>query len=124
MALQSNTPYQTYDDGVLTTCTLENTAQPGSMPVQKLVPVTTHFYGERTVGYNRQYAAMGVNEQIDLLVRVWRDSSIRIGMYVVMEDGNQYRIDNVQHLYDDDNLKVTDLTLRRLDELYDVAGET
>ena len=42
-------------------------------------------------------------------------------MYAVTEDKKQYRIDNVQHLLDEDGLKITDLTLRRLDKLYDVA---
>jgi hypothetical protein len=32
----------------------------------------------------------------------------------------QYRIDNVQHLLNDDGLKVTDLTLKRLEDLYDI----
>ena len=36
-------------------------------------------------------------------------------------DKKQYRFDNVQHLIDEDGLKITDLTLRSLDKLYDVA---
>ena len=41
-----------------------------------------------------------------------------------MLEGNiQYRIDNVQQLLDDDGLRVTDLTLRRLDSNYDVKAE-
>ena len=39
----------------------------------------------------------------------------------IYESGDQYRIDNVQHLLDDDGLKVTDLTLSRMDELYEIA---
>lgn len=111
-----------FDDGILQICTLKNKAESGEMPKEALVPGKEHFYGERTVGYGRQYAAKGVNEQVDMLVRIWQDRSIRIGMYVLV-DGDQYRIDNVQHLYDDDGLRVTDLTLQRLEELYDVSGE-
>ncbi len=110
-----------FDAGTLTICTLRNTAKPGAMPVEQLQAKTTHFYGERTVGYGRQYAAMGVSEQVDMLARIWGDKSVRIGMYAVDDTGDQYRITNVQHLLDDDGLRVTDLTLRRLDSFYDVA---
>lgn len=109
------------DAGILTICALRNTAEPGAMPAERLQIMAKHYYGERTVGYGRQYAAMGVSEQVDMLARIWADKSIRIGMYAVDDAGDQYRITNVQHLLDEDGLRVTDLTLRRLDNLYDVA---
>lgn len=110
------------NDGVLTVYTLENISASGRMPVEQLVQHSQHYYGERTIGYNRQYAAMGVNQQVDMLVRIWYDKTIRIGMYAVDEDNDQYRIDIVQHLDDEDGLRVTDLTLSRLDKLYDISG--
>lgn len=113
----------TYDEGLVAICELENIAAPGAMPKEQLIKKNTLFFGDRTVGFSRQYAAKGVSEQVDRLIRTWRENTIRIGMYAVMEDGKQYRIDNVQHLLDDDGLRVTDLTLRRLDRLYDVAAE-
>jgi hypothetical protein len=112
-----------FDAGSLTLCTLENGSLPGEMPVMQLKKQSSRFYGERTVGYSRQYAAFGVNQQIDLLVRIWQDRSAKIGMYVLLEDGSQYRIDNVQHLVDESGLKVTDLTLFQLEKYYDVATE-
>lgn len=96
------------------------------MPVQELVSVFSAYFGERTVGYNRYYAAQGVNQDISLLIRIWR-CPVRIGQYAVLtmsENDGQYRITNVQHLLDDDGLKVTDLTLSALEENYDVATET
>jgi len=116
-----------FDAGKVSICNLENKAAPGRMPVNTLVPVAVAYFGERTVGYNRYYAAQGVNQQIDLLIRVWRCNAVKIGMYAVLsmsENDGQYRITNVQHLLDDDGLKVTDLTLSRLEENYDVATET
>lgn len=122
------------DAGVVTICTLENTAAAGDMPKPKLVPLMyedeelTWQFEERTVGMNRQYQAKGVSERVDMLIRIWR-APVRIGMYAVLtdydgqenEDGDQYRIDNVQQLIDDHGLKVTDLTLYRLEEYYDVS---
>lgn len=111
-----------FDSGTAVFCRLVNNAAVGDMPDEHLIPFTQHDYGERIVGYGRQYAAKGVNEQVDMLIRFWQDRSIRIGMYAVIDEV-QYRIDNVQHLLDDDGLKVTDLTLGRLEGLYDVSAE-
>lgn len=124
------------DSGIVTICTLENLAQDGDMPSPKLVPLVyddeelTWQFEERTVGMNRQYLAKGVSERIDMMIRIWR-APVRIGMYALLTDyedqenpdGDQYRIDNVQQLFDDNGLKVTDLTLYRLEELYDVAQQ-
>lgn len=110
------------DDGLLEIYSLADVSEPGNMPDNQLVLLSNSFFGDRTVGYNRQYAAKSVNEQVDRLARIWRDDSVHIGMIAVIE-GEQYRIDNVQHLYDDDGLKVTDLTLAKLEGYYDVGGE-
>lgn len=110
------------DAGTLTLCTLQNTAHPGAMPQEHLIPGETCFYGERTVGYNRQYAAMGVNERIDMIARIWQNRAARAGMYALLDNGEQYRITFAQQLLDDDGLRVTDLTMERLETLYDVAG--
>lgn len=109
----------TFDDGVVTIYALEEVGEPGDMPKEQLVVKCEHDFGERTVGYGRQYAAKGVSEQVDMLVRFWQDRSIYIGDYAGIE-AEQFRIDNVQHLKDDDGLPVTDLSLRRLDKLYEI----
>ena len=120
--------------GIVTICTLEDTAEHGNMPKPKLVPLIyddeelSWQFEERTVGMNRQYQAKGVSERVDMLIRIWR-APVRIGMYAVLTDyegqenpeGDQYRIDNVQQLLDDYGLKVTDLTLYRLEDQYAVS---
>lgn len=110
-----------FDDGLLQLCSLDETAERGAMPAPRLRPLCEAYYATRTIGYNRFYAAMGANQQIDLIVRTWYLPEARIGMYAVLEDETQYRIDNVQHLLDDDGLRVTDLTMSRLEDFYDVA---
>ena len=124
------------DDGLVRVYKLVNTAPSGEMPKEQLVPleyndeVLEWQFLSRTVGYNRQYEAMGVGERVDMLIRIWRADRIRIGMYAILTeyegqenpDGDQYRIDNVQHILDENGLKITDLTLYRLDELYEIAS--
>lgn len=112
----------TFDDGVIQVCSLLNQANPGEMPKPKLVPYKRYFFQDMMVGYSRQYAAQGVNEFIDMLVRIWQDRSIVAGMYAVIL-GKQYRISQIQHLYNNDGLKVTDLTLAHLEDFYDYDSE-
>lgn len=108
------------DSGILTICKVTTEGENGTMPKEHLQQLHSCFYGERTVGFGRYYAAKGADEQIDLLVRIWEDRTVRAGMYAVLENGEQYRVDLVQHLLDEDGLRVTDLTLIRREELYDV----
>lgn len=113
------------DHGTLEVCETANRATPGRMPknviVSRFPPV---FYGELNIGYRRQYAAMGVSQQVDKLVRIWQDRRVHIGMVAILDGAEQYRIDNVQHLEDENLEPVTHLTLRRLDTLYDIDDET
>lgn len=115
------------DSGLLSLYKLKNTAVSGLMPKMQLVKYESAYYGERTVGYNRLYAAKGVNQQVDKLVRIWRNEEVEAGDCTILDspvtkDSKQYRIDAVQHLLDDDGLKVTDLTLSRLENFYDVIS--
>ena len=109
------------DSGTCRIYTVTDAAGNGEMPNP-----TLHEYGDyewsfedRMISYSRQYAAMGVDQQIDRIIRIWR-TPVRIGDVVVIED-EQYRINNVQPTLDDDSLKVVDLTLRRLEGNYDIA---
>ena len=114
------------DAGHITVCDLINAGESGQMPREVLSAVTEADFEERVIGINRQYAAKGVNEQVDLLIRIWREPAARIGMYAVLTESDydgQYRIRNVQHLLDDDRLKVTDITLERLNRNYEVLTD-
>lgn len=111
------------DSGTCRIYTVTDAADNGEMPNP-----TLHEYGDyewsfedRMISYSRQYAAMGVDQQIDRIIRIWR-TPVRIGDVVVIGD-EQYRIDNVQPTLDDDSLQVMDLTLRRLEENYDIAEQ-
>ena len=109
------------DEGMLIFYTLTNTADPGRMPVEKLVWAGSAYYGKRIVGVTRYYAAVGANKDFDIVVRAFNTLSVPDGaQYVILEDGLQYRIDFVQEQIE---LDAVDLTLVRLEDFYDVASE-
>lgn len=125
------------DSGTLFICNLINQSQNGNMPKEVLSKVAKYWFEMRTIGINRQYLAKGVNQNIDLLVRIPRDNKVEIGQYVVLGNGDQYHIDNVSHGYDDTvysrmankhyyktihivGLDYTELTLSKVENYYDV----
>lgn len=109
-------------EGKVKICSLRNVSAQGRMPVELLVEKSEAYYGERVVGFSRQYAAMGADQRVDKLIRIWRDETINVKDYAVLDgiSSEQYRIDNIQHLLDEDGLKVTDLTLYRLEQNYNL----
>lgn len=106
------------DSGIVEICTVIETHIDGQMPTKQLRPIEQYYFEDRVVGYGRQYAAMGVSQQVDRLIRIDRDESIEIGM-VARIGSLTYSIDNIQHLLDEHNLKCTDLTLSRFEEDFD-----
>ena len=117
------------DSGLIQICNLTNTAAAGGKPAFKLAPVFQCYFGERSISYSRQYLAMGANQHIDFVARILNlGTRPKIGQYAILgyydgqenENGDQFRIDNVQAIFDDDGLKVFDLTLSRLGEFYEV----
>lgn len=106
------------DGGLVTLYALENTAQPGFMPVERLVEKGRAYYSYVTAGVTRIYAAMGANRQFDLVIRCHNMIALPDGVkFAVPEDGQQYRIDPAQPIYDEDAI---DLTLVRLEDYFDV----
>ena len=108
------------DMGILTIYDLVSTSAAGDTPVEKLEALCKAYYAEKTVGYNRIYAARGANESIDMVVRCYNTDVPYSGKYAILEDGNQYQISVKQKIVDED---ATDLTLVRLEGYYDVASE-
>lgn len=128
------------DDGVLYICQLENVAENGDMPKEVLQVINKHWFENRVIGYGRFYTAQGVNQRVDRLVRINLDNNVRIGMYVVLGNGEQFRIDmvaNGQEVFDRTKLidskyyrqpkivglKYTELTLSRVEDYYDVETD-
>lgn len=123
---------QLQDDGLVTVASLMNTAEAGDMPVYKLKAEYSQPFSELTAGVTRQYLARGTDEQVDMLIRISADNARpKIGQFAVLKDysgqenenGDQYRITNVQAGFDEDNLRTYSLQLMRIEENYDCVSE-
>lgn len=118
------------DAGLVTLCTLQNIAESGDMPKNMLIPGVTLQFEERTNYRNRDYQAEGVTERFDMMIRIWR-MPVKIGQYALLteyedqenEGGDQYQIEDIQKRTNEYGLKVTDLSLKRVDQLYEVFTE-
>ena len=119
------------DAGHIAVYQLNGISENGGMPVYTPVFISEADFEERTIGVTRRYAAKGIDEQIDMLVRIWRDPAIRIDMIAVVtqsEYDGQYRISNVELTHDgnsyrndtNEGLKTMDLTLVKLEKEYDI----
>ena len=112
-----------HDDGIITIYELTDSTTNGLMPYLLKAKHSDHFFEYRTVGYGRYFRASGVNMQVDLICRIWEDRTITNDM-VAKIGGDYYRIIQIQHLFDDDNLRVTDLSLERISDLEEVEDVT
>lgn len=107
------------DGGIIKLYSLENVADPGRMPQDKLVFADAQFCSKVTTGVTRHYAAEGANKSYSCVVMLHNIATLPNGVkYAVDEDGVQYRIDYESPMYDRD---VLELTLVRLEDFYDVA---
>lgn len=110
------------DGGIVKLYTLTDTAEAGAMPSEKLAYSAEAYFSYRTASVSRRYEALGVNRDFSVIIRCHNIVSLPSGTeYAVLEDGSQYRIDIAEPIFDADALE---LTLVRLDQLYDVAAET
>ena len=109
-----------FDDGQVDIYTITNTASAGDLPKEGLIYGSSYWYEERTVGITRFYAALKTDVKLEMLVRIWRDKSIDTSQICKIDDA-QYRIVQVQHLLNEDGLEVTDISLERLSETYDIT---
>lgn len=115
------------NDGIIGVYRLTNTAQAGYMPVMQLIKLFDAYFSKQRVGVTRLYAALGVNAQVDAVLRLWNtriDDAMPKDLFAVFSDNNvteQYRITLVQDVIEQD---AVDITVERLDQFYDIAEQT
>ena len=112
----------TFDDGMLIIYSAHNLADPGEMPITGLIEKSRHFYGYDNLGINRYYTALQAHQTIEAVVNIpdWND--ITATDICALENGAQYRIVMIQPTTDEDRLKVTKLSLERVDEEYAIQN--
>lgn len=110
---------QSFNDGTVSIYGVENIAEPGKMPVEKIVLRETLRYRERTVGLTRRDYGRQDNAQIKYVLRCPRRRSVSSLDVAIPNDGKQYRIWNVQYPEDIDP-PVMDVTLQELTAIYDI----
>ena len=113
---------QCYDDGVVTVYAVTDAAEPGYQPRPQLVqpPKAVLRYEEQRLGLQRYYEALQNQIQVERVIRTPRYGQITNQDVAVTEDGRQYRIDLVQTVQDVWPAS-QDLTLERIDQIYDVS---
>ena len=110
----------TFDDGIIRLYTIQNVAEAGAKPNRKLVLSESYYYGYETLGINRYYTALKANQQIEAVVHIQGWDEINTAETVaVMENNNQYRITLAQPTLDEYGLRITRLSLERINELYE-----
>ena len=94
-------------------------AKPGYTPKQALTPKVQLPYEERKLGIQRFYSGKQNQVQIERVVRCPAAGNPCSQDVAVTEDGQQYRIDLVQTVYDVYPASV-DLTLSKVTQKYEV----
>lgn len=110
------------DSGILTVWRGENISPPGGMPDMRYKQIWGAYYEDRTIGVQRWYTAQQHGDRPDFLVRIPRTWDISTGTDRVIlspfgwqDEGEAYKITQVQQVFDDADLPMTDLTLERDD---------
>lgn len=108
----------TFDDGILAIYSVENIAQPGKKPVYGLVEKSKHYFGYQTLGITRYYEAKKADSIIEAVVRIPDWNNILATDICILENDVQYRLSMVQPTMDENNLRITILSLERYGEQY------
>ena len=92
---------QSFNDGIVEICKIENSGESGYKPVKRLVPVFTLNYAERKLGIKRYYSGKQNQVEISRVIRVPQPpEEITNQNIAVTEKRTQYRIDLVQAVTD------------------------
>jgi cellobiose phosphorylase len=112
---------QTFNDGVVNIYSVANIADAGKMPEEGItIKVSALHYEERTVGMSRFYTAMQNQAKVEQMLRVPRIDSVSSQDVAIPNDGNQYKIIQVQYPKDVEP-PVMDLSLERLEANYAIS---
>lgn len=109
----------TFDDGILKIYERVLVQDKGFMPVSKLHLKSSYYFSYEVIGVTKFYEAKKAQDRLDESVSIYRDRSITYTDVVVLEDGTQYQISQIQHTFDDNGIQITKLTLMHLNEKFE-----
>lgn len=107
--------------GILKVCKLVNTAEKGCTPVYSLEEKASYFYSKKSLSVNRSHFSRQDGIKIDNIVRCHNvlSDQFEVDEYVILDDNTQMQIIDVNDYPD---LNVTDLTLKKVNDFYDVIS--
>jgi len=109
---------QTFNDGLIDIYSIGNIAEKGDRPKDGLLEKRKGIrYEERTVGMGRYWTAVQANAKVSQLLRVPR-TSLDTGDVAVPNDGNQYKIVQIQTVKEV-RPPIMDISLERIDKPYE-----
>ena len=111
----------TFDDGIVSIYQLVNTAGNGEKPKYKLALKERFYFGFDTLGITRYYTALQAKVQLSHVINIPGWGEVDPTDIAVLEDGKQYRLPLIQPQLDDDNLRITKLSLERITQEYEFS---
>lgn len=114
----------TFDDGIIKIYQLVNVAGDFEKPLYKLRKKESYYFGFDVLGINRYYTALQAKVQLSHVVNIPGWGEVDPTDIAVLEDGEQYRLPFIQPQMDDNNLRMTKLSLERINQRYEYADET
>ena len=114
----------TFDDGIVRIYAITNGAAAGSKPAKVIRYIESYYFGYETLGFQRYYTALEAKQQISAVIDIpgWNPAISSAQNVAIMEDGLQYLIQLTQPTKDEDGLRVTRLTLERINQAYAVES--
>lgn len=113
----------TFDDGILKVCEVVNSAANGQKPKYTLSERARYYFSYDNLGINRYFTALNAKKQIEAVVNIPEWHEIDSRDVIVLEDGRQFRLAMVQPQFDYDNLRITKLSLERINENYEFTAD-
>lgn len=119
--MKLQTKSQTFNDGVVNIYSVGNIAERGNMPKDGLtLKVGPLHYEERIVGMGRFWTAMQAQAKINQILRVPRINAVSVQDIAKPNDGEQYKIIQIQYPKDVEP-PVMDLSLERIEAKYELG---
>lgn len=113
----------TFDHGPAKICDVKNGAKNGEEPHKTLTVAAIHMYDNLTVGVTRYYEAIKAGQLIERSIAIYDlADGINTNQIVVMENGSQFLIRQIQNSEDENGIKILKLALERNGEVYEITG--